>query len=115
MKWPEISEISLARAIEVQVLDGLNTPDYTSHGDLFSIHGAHLQPDRPHPKGWERCLPSEHRSKPAGEWNHYRVEANNGVLKLAVNGKVVSGASRTGTCPSPKPPDRRESSSVSSP
>src|SRR5262245_11960582 len=28
-----------ARAIEVQILDGINTENYTSHGDLFSIHG----------------------------------------------------------------------------
>jgi hypothetical protein len=81
------------RAIEVQILDGLNTEDYTSHGDLFSIQGATCKPDRPHPKGWMRCLPSEHRSKPFGQWNHYRVECNDGVIKLAVNGKVVSGLS----------------------
>jgi hypothetical protein len=81
------------RAIEVQILDGTETKDYTSHGDVFSIHGARMKPDRPHPSGWERCLPSERRSKPAGEWNHYRVECQDGVLKLAVNGKVVSGAS----------------------
>lgn len=81
------------RAIEVQILDGLNTPDYTSHGDLFSIQGATCKPDRPHPKGWMRCLPSEQRSKPAGEWNHYRVTCNNGTIKLAVNGKEVSGVS----------------------
>ena len=67
--------------------------DYTSHGDIFSIQGATLKPDRPHPNGWERCLPSEHRCKPAGEWNHYRVECNDGVIKLAVNGKDVSGGS----------------------
>ena len=40
-----------------------------------------------------RCLPSERRSKPAGQWNHYRVVCNDGILKLAVNGKVVSGGS----------------------
>jgi hypothetical protein len=79
------------RAIEVQVLDGQNTENYTSHGDVFSIHGAKMTPDRPHPAGWERCLPSEHRTKPAGEWNHYRVECNDGSLKLSVNGKEVSG------------------------
>jgi len=28
------------RAIEVQVLDGLETPNYTSHGDVFAIWGA---------------------------------------------------------------------------
>ncbi len=83
------------RAIEVQVLDGHHTENYTSDGDVFSIHGAHFTPDRPHPAGWERCLPSERRAKPAGEWNHYRVVCNNGDIKLAVNGKVVSGGSQT--------------------
>ena len=82
------------RSIEVQVLDGRNTEDYTSHGDVFSIHGATMKPDRPHPSGWPRCLPSERRAKPSPEWNHYRVTCNDGVLKLAVNGKVVSGGSR---------------------
>jgi hypothetical protein len=86
------------RSIEVQILDGINTENYTSHGDVFAIHGATMKPDRPHPAGWERCLPSERRSKPAGEWNHYRVTCNNGVIKLAVNGKEVSG----GTACSPR-------------
>ncbi|MBI1901481.1 MAG: DUF1080 domain-containing protein [Planctomycetia bacterium] len=81
------------KAIEVQVLDGRETESYTSHGDVFSIHGARMKPDRPHPAGWERCLPSEKRAKPSPEWNHYRVTCQNGDLKLAVNGKVVSGAS----------------------
>lgn len=81
------------RAIEVQILDGRNTENYTSHGDVFAIHGATLKPDRPHPAGSMRCLPSEHRAKPSPEWNHYRVECNDGVIKLAVNGKVVSGGS----------------------
>jgi hypothetical protein len=82
------------RAIEVQILDGTESKNYTSDGDVFSIWGATLTPDRPHPGGWQRCLPSEKRAKPAGNWNHYRVECNNGVLKLAVNGKVVSGGSK---------------------
>jgi hypothetical protein len=82
------------RSIEVQVLVNLFDPkQWTSDGDLFSIWGATCKPDRPHPKGWERCLPSEFRSKGEYQWNHYRVEANNGVLKLAVNGKIVSGVS----------------------
>src|SRR5262249_6539384 len=29
-----------SRGIEVQILDGLNSENYTSHGDLFSIQGA---------------------------------------------------------------------------
>ncbi len=79
------------RSIEVQVMLGHETPNYTSQGDVFSIHGAHMKPDRPHPGGWERCLPSESRTKGAGEWNHYRIVAKNGTLKLEVNGKEVSG------------------------
>ena len=66
----------------------------TSQGDLFSIHGATCVPDRPHPDGWSRCLPSENHCKGENEWNHYRVEANDGVIKLAVNGHIVSGVSK---------------------
>ena len=81
------------KAIEIQVLDGRNSESYTSHGDVFPIQGASMVPDRPHPKGGSRCLPSEWRAKPAGEWNHYRVECKDGRVTLAVNGKVVSGGS----------------------
>lgn len=81
------------RSIEVQILDGRETANYTSHGDIFSIQGASCKPDRPHPNGWDRCLPSEKRCKPAGEWNHYRVECKDGAIKLSVNGKEVSGVS----------------------
>jgi hypothetical protein len=83
--------VPFTRAIEVQILDGRNSDSYTSHGDVFSIHGAVMTPDRPHPRGSMRSLPSEWRCKPAGEWNHYQVLCKDGVLKLAVNGKVVSG------------------------
>jgi hypothetical protein len=82
------------KAIEVQILDGRNTKSYTSHGDVFAIQGATMKPDRPHPNGSMRCLPSERRCKPAGQWNHYRVTCMNGTIKLAVNGKVVSGGSQ---------------------
>jgi hypothetical protein len=89
------------RGIEVQVLVNLEWNDKktgkstaTSHGDLFSIWGAECEPDWPHPLGWKRCIPKENRAKGANEWNHYRVEANDGVIKLAVNGKVVSGVSK---------------------
>jgi len=84
--------VPFTRSIEVQILDGHETANYTSHGDVFSIHGARMKPMNPHPNGWERSLPSEKRARPAGEWNHYRVECVDGVIKLAVNGKVVSGA-----------------------
>lgn len=81
------------RSLEVQILDGRNTDTYTSHGDVFAIQGASMKPDRPHPSGAMRCLPSELRCKPAPEWNHYRIECRNGAIKLAVNGKEVSGGS----------------------
>ncbi len=89
------------RGIEVQVLVNLEYRDKktnaitaTSQGDLFSIWGAHCTPDRPHPLGWERCLPNGNYAKGGGEWNHYRVTANDGVIKLEVNGKEVSGVSK---------------------
>jgi hypothetical protein len=87
------------RGIEVQVLVNLEFKNKkgqvtaTSHGDVFAIQGAHCHPDRPHPDGWERCLPSENRAKGGGEWNHYRVVANDGTIKLHVNGAEVSGVS----------------------
>jgi hypothetical protein len=89
------------RGIEVQVLVNLEYKDKktgkitaTSHGDLFSIWGATCTPDREHPLGWKRCLPSENRAKGGGEWNHYKVTANDGTIKLEVNGKEVSGVSQ---------------------
>jgi hypothetical protein len=85
--------VPFTRSFEVQILDGRNGRDYTSHGDVFGIWGATMKPDRPHPAGWMRCLPIENRAKPSPEWNHYRVSCQDGVLKLAVNGKEVSGAS----------------------
>ena len=87
-----------ARGIEVQILDHGYVELHptakgraTGHGDIFPIHGATMIPDRPHPFGGSRCLPSEERAKPPGEWNHYRVICNDGVIKLSVNGKEVSG------------------------
>lgn len=90
------------RGIEVQVLVNLTYTDKksgavtaSSHGDIFSIHGATCEPERPHPAGAKRCMPAENRAKGANEWNHYRIEANDGVIKLAVNGKVVSSVSKS--------------------
>jgi hypothetical protein len=98
---PAVTQGYFARGIEVQVLVNLEWKDKktggvtaSSHGDIFSIWGAKCTPDRPHPLGWERSIPSENRAKGAGEWNHYRIEANDGRIELAVNGKVVSGVSK---------------------
>lgn len=86
--------VPFLRAIEVQVLDhGYNANGknewYTTHGDVFPIHGSTMKPFGRH--NGMRSFPSEERSKPSPEWNHYRIVATNGVLRLSVNGKEVSG------------------------
>jgi hypothetical protein len=83
------------KAIEIQIMLGDDPKGlWTRHGDMFAIQGATFVPDRPHPGGWMRCLPSENRVKGAGEWNHYRVVSQNGSVKLEVNGKEVSGGTK---------------------
>jgi len=87
--------VPFTKGHEIQVLDGDDPKgQWTGHGDVFSIHGASFVPDRPHPAGWMRCLPSEKRANPAGQWNHYRITVNNGSVKLEVNGKEVSGGTK---------------------
>ncbi len=85
--------VPFLRAIEVQVLDhGYgNTESHTTHGDVFAIHGATMKPFAPS-KGM-RSFPTEQRSKPSPEWNHYRITCQDGTIRLAVNGKEVSGGS----------------------
>ncbi len=91
--------VPFTRSIEVQIM---LTPDvlddkgrllYTGQGDIFAIHGATMKPDRPHPAGWNRCLPSARMTRGKGQWNHYTVTANKGRITLAVNGVEVGGAS----------------------
>lgn len=89
--------VPFLRGIEVQILDhgymkkaDPNKPKwFTTHGDVFPIHGATMDPHGE--TNGKRSFPSEDRSKPSPQWNHYRIEGNNGRLTLAVNGKVVSG------------------------
>ena len=86
--------VPFLRGIEVQVLDhGFNVPGknewYTTHGDVFPIHGATMKPLGRH--NGMRSFPSEERSKGTPEWNHYRIICSNGVIRLHVNGKEVSG------------------------
>lgn len=92
--------VPFLRGIEVQALDhgfaaqwerknGRKPDGFTTHGDVFPIHGATMTPiGRTNGK---RGFPSEDRSKPSPEWNHYRIVANNGSIRLHVNGKEVSG------------------------
>jgi hypothetical protein len=86
--------VPFLRGVEVQVLDhGYNAKGknewYTTHGDVFPIHGATMKPFGRH--NGMRSFPSEERSKGSPEWNHYRVVCSNGVIRLHVNGKEVSG------------------------
>ncbi|HYV26922.1 MAG TPA: family 16 glycoside hydrolase [Candidatus Eisenbacteria bacterium] len=86
--------VPFLRGIEVQVLDhGYDAKGknewYTTHGDVFPIHGASMKPFGRH--NGQRSFPSEERSKGSPEWNHYRIVCTNGVLRLHVNGKEVSG------------------------
>jgi hypothetical protein len=92
--------VPFLRGIEVQVLDhgyaeeyerlnGKKSDWFTTHGDVFPIHGATMKPFGRH--NGMRSFPSEERSKGSPEWNHYRIVGSNGVLRLSVNGKEVSG------------------------
>ena len=78
------------RSIEVQVLENAygNSRGHTTHGDIFPIHGAKMTPLNG--RGGSRAFPTENRSKPSPEWNHYRIECRDGEISLAVNGKVVT-------------------------
>ena len=78
------------RSIEVQVLENAygNTRSYSTHGDIFPIHGAKMTPING--RGGSRAFPTEERSRPSPEWNHYRIECRDGEISLAVNGKIVT-------------------------
>ncbi|MCX6897869.1 MAG: DUF1080 domain-containing protein [Verrucomicrobia bacterium] len=84
------------RGIEVQVLDpgyakrpGANEW-FTTHGDIFPVRGATMTPTGRISKTGGRSFPVEDRTKPSPEWNHYRLVANRGELRLSVNGKEVT-------------------------
>lgn len=78
------------RGVEVQVLENGygNSAGHTVHGDIFPIHGAKMTPING--RGGDRAFPTEERSKPSPEWNHYRIVCQDGEISLAVNGKVVT-------------------------
>lgn len=83
------------RGIEVQVLDpGFNIKGknewYTTHGDVFPVQGATMTPTGRISKTGHRSFPLEDRTKSSPEWNHYRLVANHGEVRLSVNGKEVT-------------------------
>lgn len=81
------------RGIEVQVLEnaygeGRESRGFTTHGDIFPIHGAVMFPLNG--RGGSRSFPTENRSKASPEWNHYKIRCVEGAISLAVNGKMVT-------------------------
>ena len=78
------------RSIEVQVLENAygQSEHHTTHGDIFPIHGATMTPVNG--RGGGRAFPTEDRSLPSPQWNHYRIECRDGAISLAVNHKVVT-------------------------
>ncbi|WP_367873627.1 DUF1080 domain-containing protein [Luteolibacter sp. Populi] len=88
--------VPYARGIEVQILDlgyaknkGANEW-FTTHGDIFPIWGATMTPTGKVAKSGVRSFPSKELTLPSPQWNHYRVECNNGEIKLSVNGELVT-------------------------
>ena len=89
--------VPFLRSIEVQVLDnGYNASGknqwYTTHGDVFPIHGSSMAPFGRH--NGMRSFPGQERSNSSPEWNHYRIVCSNGVIRLSVNGAEVSGGEK---------------------
>jgi hypothetical protein len=87
--------IPFTRGIEVQILDNAygaagKNESFTTHGDIFPIHGAKMTPLGRIAKNGVRSFPTQERSKSSPEWNHYRVVAKDGELRLSVNGQEVS-------------------------
>lgn len=78
------------RSVEIQVLENSygQSRGHTTHGDIFPIHGATMTPING--RGGSRAFPTEERSKPSPEWNHYRIECRDGAVSLSVNGKLVT-------------------------
>ncbi len=87
--------IPFTRGIEVQILDNAYNAKgknewFTTHGDIFPIHGAKMTPMGHVAKNGVRSFPTEELSHSSPDWNHYRMVANNGEIRLSVNGKEVT-------------------------
>ncbi len=92
----------LPQGIEIQVLDlgyeerweknkGKPSDWFTSHGDVFPVGVSKMTPFPPTAPNDRRSFPSKRLSKGVNEWNHYHISANDGVVRLSVNGEEVSG------------------------
>lgn len=95
---------ALPQGIEIQILDHGYAEDweksrgsapnwFTTHGDVFPVGAADMKPFAPAAPNGKRSFPSSNHSKGFGEWNHYYIRANDGEVRLSVNGVEVSGGS----------------------
>lgn len=97
-------ENDVPKGIEVQILEneypefytkqtGKKADWFTTHGDIFPVHGAKMKPFAPVAPDGIRSFPTKQLSLPTGNWNHYYIRALNGEVRLWVNGEEVSGGS----------------------
>lgn len=88
--------------IEIQMLDhgyreqyerrtGRAGDWFTTHGDVFAVGRSTLRPFPPVSPDGSRSFPRRELSRGSPEWNHYRVRAVDGEVRLWVNGGEVSG------------------------
>ena len=105
----------LPQGIEVQILDlgyeenhfkkkGKHSNWFTSHGDVFPVGVGRMKAATPQvtykdEKGNEykvgkpnsaRSFPTKRLTRPKGKWNHYYIQAEDGTVKLWVNGEKVN-------------------------
>jgi hypothetical protein len=62
--------------MEIQILDDA---DYNVKWDAMNANGAL----------YDLVHPSEDANKPIGEWNHYRITANDNLITVELNGKEI--------------------------
>ncbi|MDG2223633.1 MAG: DUF1080 domain-containing protein [Rubripirellula sp.] len=92
----------LPQGIEVQVLDhqftemmksrGAKTDWFGTNGDVFPV-GVKMTPFPPLSPNGNRSYPRRHMANGHGHWNQYYIRAQNGEVRLWVNGVEVSGGS----------------------
>jgi hypothetical protein len=91
----------LPQGIEVQILDhgyktqyekssGKDADWFTTNGDVFPV-GVRMTPYPPVSPNGERSFPTKNMSKGINQWNRYFIRANQGEVRLWVNGEMVSG------------------------
>jgi len=77
--------------IKLNTKDGVTPPEARVHGEMFGMGGVEITADNPN---GNKSFPVEYRCKGKGEWNTYDLVCIDGTLKLAVNGKFVTGLSK---------------------